>query len=117
MELYGICGVGINWFESYLKNRSLRVKCTTTSKGSEMKSDLYLIDYGTPQGSCLGPLIFLIFVNDLHLYLDMMMCIQFTDDTGLLFSHKSLKYLQYCVENDLQDKTSTRLVLCRQANP
>ena len=62
-------------------------------KGSETKSDLYSIEYGTPQGSCLDPLIFLIFVNDLHLHLEMMSCIQFVDDTTLLFSHANLKYL------------------------
>ena len=47
------------------------------------------------------PLIFLIFVNDLHLHLEIMSCIQFADDTTLLFSHASLKYLRYCVETDL----------------
>ena len=102
MELYGICGVALDWFKSYLKNRSLRVKCTTTAKGSETKSDLYPINFGMPQGSCLGPLIFLIFVNDLHLQLEMMSCIQFADDTTLLFSHKNLKYLRYNVESDLE---------------
>ena len=101
MDLYGVCGVELSWFESYLKNRTLRVKCTTTSKGSETKSDLYSIEYGTPQGSCLGPLIFLIFINDLHLHLEMMSCIQFADDTTLLFSNANLKYLSYCVETDL----------------
>ena len=45
-------------------------------------------------------MIFLIFVNDLHLHLEMMSCIQFADDTTLLFSHANLKYLQYCVETD-----------------
>ena len=101
MDLYGVPGMGLHWFESYLKNRALQVKCTTTTKGSETKSDLYSIEYGTPQGSCLSPLIFLIFVNDLDLHLEMMSYIQFVDDTTLLFSHASLKYLCYCVETDL----------------
>ena len=101
MELYGIRSVALDWFKSYLKNQSLRVKCTTTSKGSKTKSDLYSLEYGTPQGSCLGPLIFLIFVNDLYLHLEMMNCIQFADDTTLLFSHRNLTYLRYCVETDL----------------
>ena len=94
------CGSG-SYFESYLRNRSLRVKCTTTAKGFETKSNLYTIEYGTPQGSCLGPLIFLIFVNDLHLHLEVMSCIQFADDTTLLATHKNLKYLKYCVETEL----------------
>ena len=94
MELYGVQGVALQWFDSYLKNRSLGVKCTTTSKGCETKSDLYPIEFGMPQGSCLGPFIFLIFVNDLHIHLEMMSCIQFTDDTTLLFSHRDLKYLR-----------------------
>ena len=84
-----------------MENRSLRVKCTTTSKGCQVKSELYPIEYGTPQGSCLGPLIFLIFVIDLHLHLEIMGCIQFADDTTLLASHRNLKYLRFCVATDL----------------
>ena len=91
MELYGIRSVALQWFESYLENHSLRVKCTTTAKCCKTKSDLYPIEFGMPQGSCLGPLIFLIFVNDLHIHLEMMSCIQFADNTTLLFSHRDLK--------------------------
>ena len=41
-------------------------------------------------------------MNDLHLHLGMMSCIQFTDDTTLLFSHRDLKYLRYIVKTDLE---------------
>ena len=101
MERYGIRGVALDWFKSYLDNRKLRVKCTTTSRGCQVQSDLYPVKYGAPQGSCLSPLIFLIFINDLHLHLETMGCIQFADDTTLLASHTNLKYLQFCVETEL----------------
>ena len=57
--------------------------------------------YGTPQGSCLGPLIFLVFVNDLHLHLRESECVQFADDTTLVLSHQSIQYLRFIVENEL----------------
>ena len=101
LELYGIRGRALQWFESYLTNRKLRVKCRTVSDPSEITSDDYDVQFGTPQGSCLGPLIFLLFVNDLNLNLGIGDCIQFADDTTLVFVHCNLKYLRYCVESEL----------------
>ena len=101
LELYGIRGLALQWFESYLTNRKLRVKCRTVSDPSETISDDYNVQFGTPQGSCLGPLIFLLFVNDLNLNLGIGDCIQFADDTTLVFAHRNLKYLHYCIESEL----------------
>ena len=101
LDLYGIRGTALSWFRSYLSDRRLRVKCRTTSTGIDTLSDKYIVKYGTPQGSCLGPLIFLIFVNDLHLHLTDSVCIQFADDTTLVFAHRNLKYLRFCVELEL----------------
>ena len=97
LELYGIHGPALSWFQSYLSNRHMRVKCKTISSGCEE----YTVEYGTLQGSCLGPLIFLIFVNDLHLHLFDSECVQFADDTTLIFNHQNLRYLRFCVEQEL----------------
>ena len=101
MERYGLCGVTLSWFRSYLENRRLQAKCRTAQSGQVIKSEIFPIEYGTPQGSCLGPLIFLIFCNDLSLHLQFLECIQFTDDTTLVFSHANKHYLWFCVMEDL----------------
>ena len=98
LELYGVRGQPLAWFQSYFTDRKLRVKCRTISSPTETKSEYHSIHYGTPQGSCLGPLIFLIFINDLHLNLSTSECIQFADDTTLVFVHRNQKYLRYCIE-------------------
>ena len=84
LELFGVQGVCLNWFRSYLENRQMRVKCRVTSSQSETLSDYHTVNYGTSQGSCLGPLIFLIFVNDMRLHLTDVDSVQFADDTTIL---------------------------------
>ena len=55
MDRYGIRGIANTWYESYLKNRKLRVRCRTGHEQELTCSSLYDVEYGTPQGSCLGP--------------------------------------------------------------
>ena len=70
LEKYGIRGTVLSWFKSYLCDRKIRVKCQIASSGKMEYSDYQTVNYGTPQGSCLGPLIFLIFTNDLYRHLN-----------------------------------------------
>ena len=61
------------------------------------------VEYGTPQGSCLGPLLFPVFINDLHRNLNHCNDIQFADDTTIYKGHRSMRYLKWCIEMDLQN--------------
>ena len=100
LDRYGIRGVCLQWMESYLRNRKMLVKCRTEN-GDIAKSSICNVNYGTPQGSCLGPLLFLVFCNDLQLHLLHLRAIQFADDTTLYISHININYLEYCINDDL----------------
>ena len=102
LSKYGIRGTCLEWFKSYLSDRTMSLKCRTASSPKEIISDSFEVKYGTPQGSCLGPLIFLIYCNDLHLNLNYTKCIQFADDTTLYIGSKHPRYLKYCLEEDLK---------------
>ena len=77
----------------------MRVKYNSDEK--QVLSNWQPITHGAPQGSCLGPLLFLIFCNDLHLNLTYLSCIQFADDTTLYYTHSNLRVLHACIEYDL----------------
>ena len=57
-----------------------------------VKSDFYNITYGTAQGSCLGPLLFILFTYDIHLLPTYSRIILFADDTTLFSQHKNLQF-------------------------
>ena len=57
---YGIIGTELKWFKSYLSNR--QQYCSLSGS----KSHLALLTSGIPQGSCLGPLLFLLYIDDIH---------------------------------------------------
>ena len=76
----------------------MRVKC----KAGESKELCYSKYENVSFGSCLGPLLFLIFCNDLSSTLSYCKAILFVDDTMIYKSHKNLRYLQWCVHEELK---------------
>ena len=72
-----------------------------TPNHGTVKSGNYNITYGTAQGSCLGPLLFILFCNDIHLLPKYTNIILFADDTTLLYSHNNLNFLKYALEHDM----------------
>ena len=88
LKHYGITGNNLKWFHSYLSNRKQFIKFNQTEE-----STLLNIKCDVPQGSILGPLLFLLYVNDLCEVSDILEPIMFADDTNLFYSHKNLKKL------------------------
>ena len=101
LSKYGIRGNCLNWYASYLDRCTIRIKCYTGQNQVTLSKELE-ISYGTPQGSCLGPLLFTIFTNDIHRHLHYVKCILFLDDTTLYMSHRNHNYLSWCIEQDLE---------------
>lgn len=102
-EIYGLRGLCNQWLESYITNRSLQVKCRTISCNTEEMSNKYQITYGTAQGSCLGPLLFDKFCNDIYLNVEYCKIILFADDTTLYTSHRNTWYLMFEIQHDLEN--------------
>ena len=100
LECYGVRGIVNDWFRSYLEGRTLVAKINTC-KEITTKSTPFQITYGTAQGSCLGPLLFIIFSNDIHLLPIYGHLILFADDTTLINHHQNPRFLDYATQHDM----------------
>ena len=78
LSFYGVQNTSLNLFKSYLSERSQFVSIGGTS------SPLRTVNTGVPQGSILGPLLFIIYINDLHMASDKFIYILYADDTTLI---------------------------------
>ena len=97
---YGVRGSANSWFKTYMTKRQQSVSI------NGFKSNPKFIDFGVPQGSVLGPLLFLIYINDLHMSIKHSTVHHFADDTNLLFTTKSLKcILGSKINHDLKGLT------------
>ena len=96
LEHYGIRGCALQWFRSYLSDRK---QCVSVN-GSN--SDLLSVTCGVPQGSVLGPLLFLIYTNDLPNASKRLTFYLFADDTNIYYESKDLANLTKTVNKELR---------------
>lgn len=97
LEHYGFRGIVLQWFKSYLKNRKQFVRYQMHD------SDKKVIKCGVPQGSILGPLLFILYINDIVNTTSLLELILFADDTTLLFSHRNIASKNNIINNELQE--------------
>ena len=81
----------------------MQVKCHTLSSNQYVISDKYSVPHGTAQGSCFGPLLFNVFCNDIYTSITHCNLILFADDTTMYASHCNSNYLNYIIQEDLNN--------------
>jgi len=94
LKFYGISGKDLTLYQSYLDNRYFRTAIYNDSMNSNKVSNRAKVGRGVPQGSILGPLLFLLCMNDLPKIINKTSApIIFADETSILFTHSNLKDL------------------------
>jgi hypothetical protein len=97
LEQYGITGTELEWFRSYLHNRSQVVILNNTISKKKF------MNIGVPQGTILGPILFLLYVNDLSNVVRNASINIYADDVAIYSSHSDLNILQNSMQNILND--------------
>ena len=104
LKVYGINDEALRWFDNYLSNRRQQVMI------NNCKSNFQSISCGVPQGSILGPLLFLLFINDLPLYTRNVHTDLYADDTTLYDMQDSMEQ----IENNLQSALNNLHIWCKE---
>ena len=97
LTYFGIKGVYLDWLNSYLRNRKQFIFY------NDKNSSMLDITCGVPQGSILGPLLFLLYINDLQKASSIIKPIMFADDTNIFFSDKHITSLFSTMNNELKN--------------
>ena len=96
LQYYGIRGTALDWFKSYISNRQ---QYTIVN---DKKSTTLPITCGVPQGSILGPILFLIYINDISNSIQSSTIKIFADDSCLLIFRKTIENLFSLANKDLE---------------
>ena len=108
LEHYGFRGIAYSWFKSYLNQRT-QIAAMNGVDGNELT-----INCGVPQGSVLGPLLFLIYINDIYQSSQILPFRLFADDPSILLANKNLEILEQTRNSELK-KASVRLLANKQS--
>ena len=95
LQHYGIRGIALRWFQSYLYNRK---QCVTIDG---YNSDFAGRTCDVPQGSILGPVLFLLYINDLACASKLFHILMFADDTNLFLIGKSMGIIEEQMNSEL----------------
>ena len=95
MQKYGVSGIELTWFMSYLQDR--RQLCKVNGISSRIEE----IHCGVPQGSRLGPLLFIVYINDRPFCLESCQVTMYADDTSISFAARSVNDLDVTLNKEL----------------
>jgi len=91
LKFYGISDKALQLYQSYLGNRYCSTAIYNGNENSNKVSDWAKVSHRVPQGSILGPLLFILYINDLPKVINKTSApVIFADDTSILFTHSNL---------------------------
>ena len=97
LEKYGVKDNQLKWFRSYITNRKQRIQCNSKLSGYQN------LTIGIPQGSALGPTLFLIFINDISEYIKNGTCNIFADDVVIYVNAKNTDEVNRRLQDNLNE--------------